>query len=244
MARPKKAKVEGRQRDASLIMFLSLNMILLAFFILLSALAAPNETREAELAIEVRKAFQSFGGSFLGLGGFVAGQGISRDKNPITDSSRVEAYLGELTRFLAENKDTKVISYEVTAEGLIIHISEEFGFRPGSDELLERGLPVYNNIYNLIARTTNSVRIEGHTDNVPVRTEIIQDNWELSAKRALTVYRFFTASGELPPSRFRIVGHGSQRPLANNLTQQGRDRNRRVSIVFEGKLKRVGENKR
>ena len=244
MARPKKKKGGGRQRDASLIMFLSLNMILLAFFILLSALAAPNETKEAELAIEVRKAFQSFGGSFLGLGGFAAEQGISREKNPITDTSKVEAYLGELTRFLEENKDTKVISYEVTTEGLIIHISEEFSFRPGSLELLEQGLPIYNNIYNLIAHTTNSVRIEGHTDNVSIRTEAIQDNWELSAKRALVVYRFFTASGELPPSRFRIVGHGSQRPLANNLTQKGRDRNRRVSIVFEGKLERVGEGKR
>lgn len=244
MARPKKKKGGGRARDTTLIMFLSLNMILLAFFILLTALASPNETKEAELAIELRKAFQSFGGAFLGLGSTVADQGITRERNPIPDSSKVEAYLGELTRFLDENKDRKAISYEVASEGLIIHISEEFAFRPGSSELLKRGLPVFNSIYNLIARTTNRVRIEGHTDNIPIRTNVIRDNWELSAKRALAIYRFFTASGELPVTRFKVVGHGSQRPLESNLTQRGRDRNRRVSVVFEGKLRRVGEDKR
>ena len=244
MARPKKKKGGERKRDTTLIMFLSLNMILLAFFILLTALAAPNETKEAELAIEVRKAFQSFGGSFLGLGGSVADKGISRESNPIPDSTKVEAYLGELARFLEENKEAKEVSYEITSEGLIIHISEKLSFRPGSAELLERGLPVYNSIFNLITRTTNSVRIEGHTDNLPMRSGLIRDNWELSAKRALTVFRFFTASGELPTSRFRVVGHGSQRPLENNLTQKGRDRNRRVSVILEGKLKRVGEEKR
>ena len=220
MARPKKKEGGGRKRDASLIMFLSLNMILLAFFILLSALATPNETKEAELAIEIRRAFQSFGGSFLGLGGFAADQGISREQNPIPDSSKVEAYLGELTRFLEENKETKEVSYEVTSEGLIIHISEKFAFRPGSADLLDRGLPIYNSIYNLIVRTTNKIRIEGHTDNVPIRTNVIRDNWELSAKRALTVYRFFTSSGELPAERFKVVGRGSQKPLASNLTEK------------------------
>ena len=102
-------------------------------------------------------------------------------------------------------------------------------------------MPIYNSIYNLIVRTTNKIRIEGHTDNVPIRTNVIRDNWELSAKRALTVYRFFTSSGELPAERFKVVGRGSQKPLASNLTEAGRDRNRRVSVVFEGKLTRVGE---
>lgn len=241
MARPRKKQQVGRQRDAALIMFLSLNMILLAFFILLSALSAPNETKEAELAIEVRRAFQSFGGSFLGLGSFAATDGISRDQNPIEDSENLEAYLGELTRFLEENKETKAVSYEVTSEGLIIHISEKFSFKPGSADLLEEGQPLYNSIYNLIVRTSNPLRIEGHTDNLPIQTNVIRDNWELSAKRALSVFRFFTASGEVPSSRFKVVGRGARRPLASNLTEAGRDRNRRVSVVFEGKLRRVGE---
>ena len=243
MARAKK-KQEGRQRDAALIMFLSLNMILLAFFILLVALAAPNETKEAKIAIEVRRAFKSFGGSFLGLGGELADQGISREQNPIPDSEKIEAYLDELTRYLEANREAKAVSYEATSEGLIIHISSDFAFRPGSADMQEEGLNVYNNIQNLILRTSNNIRIEGHTDNVPIRSSEARDNWELSAKRALAVFRFFIAGKEIPASRFRVVGRGAQKPLASNLTEEGRAHNRRVSIIFEGKLKRLGEVRR
>ena len=240
MARPKKKRQE-RQRDAALIMFLSLNMILLAFFILLTALAAPNETKEAELAIELRKAFQSFGGSFLGLGSFVAEEGITREQNPIPDSEKVEAYLGELTRFLEANKDVKAVSYEVTSEGLIIHISSDFAFRAGSAEMEKKGVGLYNNILNLILRTSNKVRIEGHTDDVPIRSAEARDNWELSAKRALAVFRFLIASGEVPSSRIKVSGRGQHKPLASNLTEEGRRRNRRVSVIFEGRLRRLDE---
>ena len=142
---------------------------------------------------------------------------------------------------MEENEERKAISFEMTAEGLTIHISEEFSFDPGSTELKEEGLPLYNKIYDLILRTTNPVRIEGHSDNVAVRTREIADNWELSAKRALTVFRFFTAPGDMPPARFAVVGHEGNRPLASNLTEDGRRRNRRVSVVFVGTLTPVGE---
>lgn len=239
MPRPKKKEGE-RQRDASLIMFLSLNMILLAFFILLVALSAPNETKQNELAIQVRKAFQSFGGAFLSLGSTVTEQGISREQNPITDTQKIEALLGELTRFLEENKESKAVSYEISSEGLSIHVSDDLAFQPGSTAIGEKGLPVYNRIYNLIVRTTNRIRIEGHTDNVPVRTAEIKDNWELSAKRALAVLRFFTASGEVPAKRFQVAGHGMHRPKGSNLTEEGRRGNRRVSVIFVGRLIQVG----
>ena len=75
-------ELEGRKRDPSLIMFLALNMILLAFFILLVALSQPNKTKEAELAIEVKKAFRTFGGTFLGLGGFIDQSGVSDEQSP------------------------------------------------------------------------------------------------------------------------------------------------------------------
>jgi chemotaxis protein MotB len=244
MALRKKRPIAERKRDASTIMFLALNMILLAFFILLVALSAPNVTKEAELRIEVKKAFQSFGGSFLGLGAFVTERGISREENPITDTEKVEALLGELTQFVEENEEVKAISYEITSEGLSIHVSDDLAFAPGATEISEKGLPIYNRIYTLIARTTNKVRVEGHTDNVPIRAPAIRDNWELSAKRALAVFRFFTASGEIPQNRFQVMGRGMSRPQASNLTGEGRAQNRRVSVVFLGSLTRVGESAR
>ncbi|MBI3991834.1 MAG: flagellar motor protein MotB [Candidatus Lambdaproteobacteria bacterium] len=240
MARKKGKKLPGRERDPSVILFLSLNMILLAFFILLVALSAPNRTREAELAIELRKAFQSFGGAFLGIGPRVEQTGASRDEALQESEQRLEEFLGELTRFIEANEQAKELSYEINEEGLTINISEHFAFTPGSADLLESGLPVFNSVYNMIARTTNDIRIEGHTDNQPLVDGKDTDYWDLSGRRALAVFRYFIASGEIPPQRFKVVGYGPYRPIATNLTEAGRAANRRVTIVFEGKLSTLG----
>ncbi|MCH9044538.1 MAG: flagellar motor protein MotB [SAR324 cluster bacterium] len=218
-----------------------MNFILLAFFILLVALSQPNRTKEAELLIEVRKAFQSFGGPYLGLGRFLEERGVSRERNPLESTRLVERFLGELTLFIQENEEAQELSYQITSEGLTIHLTEAFTFREGSDQLLQRNLALMNSIHDLILRTTNPVRIEGHTDNRDLRTERIRDNWELSAARAMTVFRFLTETGEIPASRFSVVGYGDRRPLASNLTASGRNRNRRVTITLVGRLRRVGE---
>ncbi|MEE8394510.1 MAG: OmpA family protein, partial [bacterium] len=127
------------------------------------------------------------------------------------------------------------------SEGIFIHVAETASFREGSAELLDQGIPLYNNILNLILRTSNTVRIEGHTDNADIRSSEARDNWDLSARRAMAVFRFFTTSGEVPESRFSVVGYGKQRPLVSNLTEAGRARNRRVTVVFVGKLKPLTE---
>ena len=101
----------------------------------------------------------------------------------------MERFLGELTRFIQENEEAQELSYQITSEGLTIHLSEAFTFVEGSDQLLQRNLAPMNSIHDLILRTTNPVRIEGHTDNRDLRTERIRDNWELSAARAMTVFR-------------------------------------------------------
>ena len=235
----RKKKPEGRQKNNTLVLFLALNLILLAFFILLVALSQENKTKEHKLLIEVRRAFQSFGGAFLGLGEELDVSGLSREQHAIENVEAVEQFLGELTRFVEENKESKEVSFQMTSEGLNIHISEDFSFREGAAALLERGLPFYNQVFNLILRTSNVVRIEGHTDNVEIRTDRYRDNWELSAARAMAVFRYFTASGEIPEARFIVAGHGRHRPLASNLTEEGRRQNRRVSIVFVGKLRSI-----
>jgi chemotaxis protein MotB len=236
-------KPEGPQRDPSRVLFLSLNMILLAFFILLVALSQPDRTKEAELAIEVRKAFQSFGGAYLGLGRFLEQRGVDRERNLLESTQLVERFLGELTLFVEENEAARELSYEIRSEGLTIHVPEAFAFREGSDALRSVNEPLFNSIQDLILRTTNPVRIEGHTDNRDVRTNRILDQWELSAARAMAVFQRFTRSGEVPAERFTVVGYGGSQPLESNLTEAGRARNRRVTITLVGRLRPVGEGR-
>ena len=237
----RRERPEPPKKDPSRVMFLSLNMILLAFFILLVALSQPDRTREAELAIEVRKAFQSFGGAYLGLGRFLEQSGVSRERNPLESTREVERFLGELMLFIEQNEAANELSYEITGEGLTIHLTEGFAFREGSDELLEVNRGLLDRLYNLILRTNNPVRIEGHTDNRDIRTNRIQDQWELSAARAMSVFRYHPRTGELPPERFAVVGYGGTRPIATNLTAAGRAQNRRVTVTLVGRLRRAGE---
>ncbi len=239
MAGAKRKKPEGRQRDSATVLFLALNLILLAFFILLVAMSQPNKTKEAELRMELRKAFQSFGGSFLGLGQHLDETGISAEQSPETAADRVENFLGELTRFFEDNEENKAVSYEITSEGLIVHVSQRYAFAPGSATLSRASLPVFNSLFNLMLRTDNPVRIEGHSDDTEVPRAGIRDSWALSARRAQAVFFLFSAGGQIPLERFSVVGHGSQRPLASNLTAQGRARNRRVSVTFVGELRRA-----
>jgi len=236
----RKKKAEGKGRDASRIMFLSLNMILLAFFILLVALSNTNETKEAELAVEVRKAFQSFGGAYLGLGKVLEERGVDREKSLEESTREVERFLGELSRFIQENEEAQSLSYKVTSEGLTVHLYEAFTFAEGSDRLLGEFSGVLDTLYDMILRTTNPVRIEGHTDNRDIRSNRLLDQWELSGARAMAVYRFFTRSGEIPSSRFTVAGYGGSRPVASNVTAEGRAKNRRVTVTLVGRVQRAG----
>ena len=78
----------------------------------------------------------------------------------------------------------------------------------------------------------NEVIIEGHTDNIPIQHSRWSSNWELSTARALSVLHYFTEEGELAPQRFTVSGYGDQRPVADNSTELGRQRNRRVEIII------------
>jgi chemotaxis protein MotB len=79
----------------------------------------------------------------------------------------------------------------------------------------------------------NGIRVEGHTDNVPISTLQFPSNWELSAARAASVVHFLMRLG-VAPSRLAAIGFGEHRPVADNGRDEGRQRNRRVTIVVQG----------
>jgi chemotaxis protein MotB len=82
----------------------------------------------------------------------------------------------------------------------------------------------------LLSKVDNQIRVEGFTDNVPIKTSTYPSNWELSAARAGSVVRLFQENG-INPSRLVAVGRGENLPVADNATPDGRATNRRVSIT-------------
>ncbi len=111
-----------------------------------------------------------------------------------------------------------------------VEIRDSILFPSGSAQLQPDALPVLEEVAGILREFPNPIRVEGHTDNVPINTIVYPSNWELSAARATSVVRLFAEAG-IAPARMVAQGYGEYRPVAGNDTPEGRARNRRVVIV-------------
>jgi chemotaxis protein MotB len=91
---------------------------------------------------------------------------------------------------------------------------------------------VLDTLGGFLARFPGEIRVEGHSDSIPIRNARFPSNWELSAARAGAVARYFQGTG-LPPARMAATGYAEHRPLADNATAEGRAKNRRVEIFLK-----------
>ena len=115
--------------------------------------------------------------------------------------------------------------------GLIISLGEGGFFDSGSDVLKPEGKTLLDVIASTLAPAANHIRIEGHTDNVPIRNSRFPSNWELSTARATTVVAHLIEKFRFAPDRLSAAGYSEYRPADTNQTVDGRSRNRRVDIV-------------
>lgn len=123
------------------------------------------------------------------------------------------------------------ITTVVDQRGLVIHIEESTLFDPGKDQLKPRAIVPLDLISDQLKGINNPIRIEGHTDNVPISTPKFPSNWELSTARSISVVRYFVEKHNISPQQLSALGFGEFRPIADNATAKGRAANRRVDIV-------------
>ncbi len=131
-----------------------------------------------------------------------------------------------------ENLDES-IKVEVTDAGIAIKISDPVGFDIGSDKLTPKFAKVLRAMIDAIKQVPErQIRVEGHTDNVPIKTTRFPSNWELSAARALSVVKYLYKNGE-DPAKLSAVGYGEFRPIAPNNNVENRNKNRRIEVFVE-----------
>ena len=121
--------------------------------------------------------------------------------------------------------------------GIVLSIQEDLIFDPGESKIKKEVRSILEAVSRAINSSANDILIVGHTDNVPIKNERYDSNWELSAGRGLSVLDYFVRERDLPPSRFTVGGYGASRPLFPNNTAKNRALNRRVEIIF----KHIGE---
>jgi chemotaxis protein MotB len=116
---------------------------------------------------------------------------------------------------------------------LVINIDDKVLFDSGSASLKPEVRQTLEVIADILARNDKSgIIIEGHTDNVPIRTYRFRDNWQLSTERALSVVEFILNRTKLNPTRISVQGFGEYKPVAPNDTKENKQLNRRVDIVI------------
>lgn len=160
-------------------------------------------------------------------------------KEKITSEQVTElAELAELAEKIEKYKEETGldIDIQVTIEerGLVITFPDNALFDPAKADLKDQAILTLEFMSEVLSTDVfkeRLIRIEGHTDNVPINTVRFPSNWELSTIRATTVLRYFTETKQMDPDRFIASGYGEYRPVESNDTPQGRGQNRRVDIV-------------
>jgi chemotaxis protein MotB len=147
------------------------------------------------------------------------------------------AQLGSVARQVEQTLASLVTQDQVVVRNhgdwVEVEIRTDMLFGSGSATLSTQARQVIAQLADVLAATPNPVRVEGHTDNVPIRNTAFPSNWELSSARSASVVRLLAAGG-VDPSRLAVLGLGEYRPAAPNTSAEGRNANRRVLLVILG----------
>jgi len=157
----------------------------------------------------------------------------SPQESPGTTSEDADllALQNELQQTLAQEIALHEVALHRDTEGLVISLREFGFFDSGSATLKAAALPALDRIASLLAIRTCRLRIEGHTDNIPIHTLHMSSNWELSAARSTELVRLLIIRYRFAPARLAAAGFTEYHPIASNATEQGRALNRRVDLV-------------
>jgi len=161
---------------------------------------------------------------------------FSDDKVGIKTSSTGQRIRDEMAAAIKQLDLENDISVRAVDREVVITMRERVTFRPGDAEILKSSEPMLDNIAGVILRHSSFlVEIEGHTDNVPIRTRMYPSNWELSVARATSVLKYFINVHDIAPCRLSIKGDADQRPAVPNDDPESRAKNRRVEIRLKEK---------
>ncbi len=255
MARKKKHE-EHENHERWLVSYADFITLLFAFFVVMYSLSAVNEGKFRVLSESLVAAFNSTPKSMqpvqvgqpvkapaapvqrldpLKAPPTVAPIEINRPELPTPPSitprmqaikemaDAIERAMGPLIKadLLLVRRDSLWIEVEIKTSIL---------FPSGSAHLQAQAIPILEKIAAILGKFPNAVHVEGFTDNVPINTVAFPSNWELSAARAASVVHLFMSAG-MQPERMAAIGLGEYRPIADNSSEEGRNKNRRVVLV-------------
>ena len=131
-----------------------------------------------------------------------------------------------------EQEGLQGVELEIQERGLIIRFAEQVFFDLGQAILKPEALEILDSLADRLRDLPNPLRVEGHTDDWPIRTSSFPSNWELSVHRATNVVRHLIEENGFDPEKLSVAGYSEYRPIRTNDTAENRAMNRRVDIVI------------
>jgi chemotaxis protein MotB len=231
--------------DRWLVSYADFMTLLFALFVVLFAFAKADQKKQAQVTESVDAAFRSLGifpessrlhskGVAGGSEQAVAPMNIVMGEDVLAPA-KVKDDLDQVRRELQQTLSNQVaqhtVSIQMGRDGLVISLREAGFFNSGSATPRPETLPTLRQIAASLGRTPYDLRIEGHTDNIPIHTAEFDSNWELSSARATRIARLFLDMHALPADRLSAAGYAEFHPVASNDAPEGRAQNRRVDLV-------------
>lgn len=257
MARRKKHE-EPENHERWLVSYADFITLLFAFFVVMYSISSVNEgkyrvlsqTLEAVFSQPVRSA------NPIQLGEISRGEGLETPApgDPLTPTFQIELpelpyrpppaspedvktidHLSQqLSSALSEMIDDEDVIIKQGEDWLELEIKSRVLFQSGDSRLARAAVPVIGEIADILQTSANPIQVEGFTDNQPINTPRFPSNWELSAARAASVVHLLDRYG-IQPDRMSATGYGEYKPIADNSTEAGRQKNRRVVLVILGR---------
>lgn len=230
------AEEGGGHDERWVISYADLVTLLFGFFIILFASAEVKQDKFLEVRAALSSAFNvdikegSDGVSPVFEGGFGIVPGGNFGSFALPDT---EAIRSTVERKL-DDAGLSSTSVDVIRDGngVVIRLSDRLLFPSASAQLSAEAEPLLKVVAEVLRGVPNDIRVEGHSDNVPVATSRYPTNWELSSARATSVLRFLVEEGGVEAKRVFAAGYAEFRPVASNVTPEGRAQNRRADIVL------------
>ena len=242
MARKKTEAPENHERW--LVSYADFITLLFAFFVVMFASSQTDKGKAAQVSESVRKALEEghlapvvaavLGGTVGDKGkgnAMMRGPGGTQAKNLPAAAPDLAASLEVLSRTLKDDIATGKLQMHLEARGLVISLREAAFFPSGADVIAEDRYSSIEKIADAIRPLPNAVRLEGHTDSIPIHNARFRSNWDLSAARGIAMLQLLTERYKIPDQRLAVVGFAETSPIDTNESAEGRARNRRVDVV-------------
>jgi chemotaxis protein MotB len=246
----RRAKAHAENHERWLVSYADFITLLFAFFVVMYGMSAVDAKKMKQVAQSFQQAFNVVGTGGIGMiptleANFaqhlteftsVISESSPGSSNLVQQEQTVLQALGQTVQeALQHSADGKklieMVQIYIDEHGLVISLAAKYFFDSGKAVLRPEVLPIVDEIAGILKPLDREIRIEGHTDDVPIQTAWYPSNWELSAARATYVIKYLVEKFRFPPQRLSAVGYGEFRPITSNATDEGRARNRRVDIV-------------